>query len=164
MKLNLNIESEGDKEDEQQTTCSVSKNRLSLSTLDSPFRTRQVCEKAVRVQMNEREKQNDDSNDGKDRNDDFFFASRNLPNIFYRAVASTWRARERQTLFFLGRVYKRQGSSPNFGIERTRSCLNSTLIVPDLYVYDVENLFKNVANIPENYRINKRYAMNERWK
>ena len=55
MKLNLNIESEGDEEDEQQTTCSVSKNRLSLSTLDSPFRTRQVCEKAVRVQMNERE-------------------------------------------------------------------------------------------------------------
>ena len=63
--------------------------------------------------------------------------------------------------FFFGRVNKRQGSSPNFGIERTRSCLNSTLIVPDLYVYDVENLFKNVANIPENYRINKRYAMNE---
>ena len=120
-------------------------------------------ESGPRANERERKQQNDDSNDGKDRNDDFFFASRNLPNIFYRAVASTWRARERQTLFFLGRVYKRQGSSPNFGIERTRSCLNSTLIVPDLYVYDVENLFKNVANIPENYRINKRYAMNERW-
>ena len=76
-------------------------------------------------------------------------------------MASTWR-RESVKRCFLWQSVQATGSSPDFGIERTRSCLNSTLIVPDLYVYDVENLFKNVANIPENYRINKRYAMNER--
>ena len=86
--------------------------------------------------------------------DDFpSFASRNLPQIFSTEQSHRLNYGGREsaqlTVVFLGRVYKRQGGSPNSGIERNRSCLNSTLIVPDLYVYDVENLFKYVANIPE---------------
>ena len=82
----------------------------------------------------------------------FFCIQESPTNIFYRADASPQyggRESAQLTVVFLGWVYKRQGGSPNSGIERNRSCLNSTLIVPDLYVYDVENLFKYVANIPE---------------